>query len=84
MPTIKENYDLVMENIEKSITSSGRKDKVTLVAVTKTVSPDRITEAVKAGVKIIGENRVAEAGEKFEMIKEDGFKALKALPPANG
>ena len=70
MPTIKENLDLVMENIEKSIALSGRKDEVTLVAVTKTVSYDKIVEAVKAGVKVIGENRVAEAGEKFGMVKE--------------
>ena len=71
MATIKENFDLVMENIERSITLSGRKDKVTLVAVTKTVTHDKIIEAVKAGVKIIGENRVAEAGEKFGMVKEN-------------
>ena len=71
MPSIKENFELVMENIERSIALSCRKDKVSLVAVTKTVSYDRIIEAVKAGVKIIGENRVAEAGEKFKLVMEN-------------
>ena len=71
MPSIKDNFELVMENIERSIAVSGGKDKVSLVAVTKTVSYDRITEAVKAGVKIIGENRVAEAGEKFKLVNEN-------------
>ncbi len=71
MPSIKDNFELVMENIERSIAVSGGKDKVSLVAVTKTVSYDRIIEAVKAGVKIIGENRVAEAGEKFKLVNEN-------------
>ena len=31
MPSIKENFELVMENIERSIAVSGRKDKVSLV-----------------------------------------------------
>jgi pyridoxal phosphate enzyme (YggS family) len=71
MPSIKENYELVMENIERSTAVSGRKEKVSLVAATKTVSHDKIIEAVKAGVKIIGENRVAEAVEKFKQVKEN-------------
>ena len=71
MSSIKDNLEVVWENIDKTLSLSGRKGEVTLVAVTKTVSHDRIIEAVKAGVKIIGENRVAEAREKFDLVKEN-------------
>jgi pyridoxal phosphate enzyme (YggS family) len=68
VPSIKENLEKVFENIEKALSKSCRKDSVTLVTVTKTVSPERINEAVDSGVTIIGENRVQEALEKFEKV----------------
>jgi pyridoxal phosphate enzyme (YggS family) len=71
MSSIKDNLEAVWENIDKAVTVSGRKDEIALVAVSKTVTYDRIIEAIKAGVKIIGENRVADAGEKFKLIKSE-------------
>lgn len=68
MSGIKENLEKVEENIEKALSSAGRKDKVVLVAVTKTVDSQRILEAIEAGITIIGENRVQEAEEKFKVI----------------
>ena len=41
---------------------------VTVVAVTKTVPVDLIEEAIRLGVKHVGENRVQEASAKFESI----------------
>jgi len=41
---------------------------VELVAATKTRSVEEIEQAIKAGVKIIGENYVQEAEEKFRVI----------------
>jgi len=41
---------------------------ITLVAVSKTVPPHRIKEAVTAGVAVLGENRVQEAQEKIEAL----------------
>jgi pyridoxal phosphate enzyme (YggS family) len=69
MPSIKDNLETVLENIDKAVTTADRKDEIALVAVTKTVSHDKIIEAIKAGVKIIGENRVQEAAEKFGNVK---------------
>ena len=69
MSSIKKNLETVWENIDKAVTLSGRKDEVALVAVTKTVTYDRIIEAIKAGVRIIGENRVQDAGEKIDQVK---------------
>lgn len=70
MATIRENLEIVKETIENILTKSGRKDKVTLITVTKTVSPGKIIEAIKAGVTLIGENRVGEAAEKHGIITE--------------
>lgn len=41
---------------------------VTLVAATKSRTPEEILEALNAGIKIIGENYVQEAEGKFAMI----------------
>lgn len=43
-------------------------EAIKLVVVTKTVDTDRITEAVAAGAKIFGENRVQEAQKKIEQL----------------
>jgi len=40
------------------------------VAVSKTVEPERINQAIRFGIDIIGENRVQEAEAKFKDIKE--------------
>ncbi|MCM1166122.1 MAG: YggS family pyridoxal phosphate-dependent enzyme [Lachnospiraceae bacterium] len=57
---IRRNYLGICENIEKS----GR--DVRLMAVTKTVSPERVNYAVGLGVSLLGENRVQEYLEKRE------------------
>lgn len=63
---IKENYARIRENIENAMARAGRSDKVRLMAVTKTVSPDRINCAVALGIDLLGENRVQEFLEKRE------------------
>jgi len=50
-----------MERIEKAAQKSGRSAKdITLVAVTKTVEPERIMKILDEGVVDLGENRVQE------------------------
>lgn len=44
--------------------------EVTLVAVTKTVSAARVREAIAAGVKVLGENRVQEAEAKLAELSD--------------
>jgi hypothetical protein len=58
----------VLERIEAAKQRAGRADEVSLVAVTKKADVPRINQAIKAGVKIIGENRVQAAAEKFPDI----------------
>ncbi len=70
MGIIADNLKRVQETIEETLSKTGRKDSVTLIAVTKTVDPEKINEAIEAGIKIIGENRVQEARDKFDKIKK--------------
>lgn len=44
--------------------------KTTLIAVSKFCSADKIEEAIRAGQRVFGENRVQEALEKWPALKE--------------
>lgn len=58
--------------IAAAATRAGRDPaEVTLMAVTKTVPPSRIQEAVDAGVRVLGENRVQEGEEKIPAVQGD-------------
>jgi pyridoxal phosphate enzyme (YggS family) len=67
--SIQANLAAVRNRIQRAAEGAGRDPAlIQLVAVTKTVGPDAIREAVDCGVSIIGENRVAEAAEKHTEI----------------
>jgi len=66
--TIHDNLIQIRESMEKALERAGRKDTVTLVVVSKTQPPEVIEEAVNAGVRILGENRVQEALQKKETV----------------
>ena len=60
--------------VRKAICDSARRagreeSEVTLIAVTKTYSPDVINEAISLGVTDIGENKVQEILEKYDRVK---------------
>ncbi|KUP37276.1 YggS family pyridoxal phosphate-dependent enzyme [Bacillus halotolerans] len=60
----------INERINEACNRSGRRsDEVTVIAVTKYVSPERAQEAVDAGIKCLGENRDAELLRKQEIMK---------------
>lgn len=56
--SVYENTKLILEEIGST----------TLVCVTKTIESERINEAIRAGARIIGENRVQEYEDKCEDI----------------
>jgi PLP dependent protein len=67
--TVEQNIRRVREVIAEAAGRSGRSPAdVRLMAVTKTVDDDRIAEAMRAGVDIIGENYVQEAKRKLETM----------------
>jgi pyridoxal phosphate enzyme (YggS family) len=64
---VRDNVLRVVDRMAEAADRSLRDPSdVKLVAVTKTVEPGRIVEAIEAGVTCIGENRVQEAARKFE------------------
>jgi pyridoxal phosphate enzyme (YggS family) len=68
---IKANVDTVRQRIERACQRSGRSpDEVTLVAITKTVTPPAIAAAFAAGISHFGENRVQEAVAKIEQLSD--------------
>lgn len=60
LETVRENYLRITENIEKAKLAANRTDAVRLMAVTKTVTPEKINYAVSLGAFLLGENRVQE------------------------
>jgi len=66
---IGERLAQVRARIAAAARRAGRDPaSITLVAVSKTVPPDRIKEGVAAGIAVLGENRVQEAREKIEAL----------------
>ena len=62
---------LVRQEIALAVEAAGRDpDSVELVAVTKTVPAQVIQEAIDAGQRCFGENRVQEAQRKWPALKE--------------
>lgn len=72
METIKNNLEIIKEKIKKVALKANRNpEEIKLVAVTKTATIEQIKEAISAGVKIIGENKVQEAKEKYHILSAD-------------
>ncbi len=58
-------FEHVVERIARAAESAGRRpEDIDLVSVSKTQSAEVVAEAIEAGVRILGENRVQEAREK--------------------
>ena len=69
--SIAERIAGVQAAIEHACQRAGRSpESVTLIAVSKTHPPDRIAEAVRAGLRRFGENRVEEAIPKMTAVAE--------------
>ena len=67
--TLLENINAVYKRISHAAMRAGRNpEEVKLIAVTKTVEARRIREAIDAGLRVFGENRVQEAKGKIEEL----------------
>lgn len=62
---IEENVKNLLEEIRNGNCFG---EKVTLVAATKTRTPEEINRALKAGITDIGENKVQEFRDKFDFV----------------
>lgn len=64
------NYQRVLERLKGAAERSGRdKEKITLLAATKTVDAYTINYAIEKGITHIGENRVQELLSKYKLLK---------------
>lgn len=69
---ISDQLQKVRENIRKACEKSGRNpEEVTLIAVSKTKPVSMIQEAISAGQKVFGENKVQELCSKTEQLPSD-------------
>lgn len=67
------NYQDVLERIARAAERSGRKpEDITLLAATKTVPVEVINHAVSRGLTHLGENRVQELLDKYDLLDRDG------------
>ena len=66
---IAENIAEIKKNVEEARKKSPNPNQpVTLVAVTKTRTPEQIQEVLAAGQTILGENRVQELMDKYDAV----------------
>ena len=66
--TLKNNLQIVKENIRATLDKVGREDLVKLIAVTKTQDLEMVKNLIDLGVKDIGENRVQDLVKRKEDI----------------
>ena len=70
--SIKENLDIIKQNIAAACSECGRDPKdVLILAVTKTRSAEEINEAIRCGITDIGENRVQELLSKYDEVDKN-------------
>lgn len=66
---IAKNFAGVKERVKIAAEKSGRKfSDIKIVGVAKTFSAENVNEAIKAGLEIVAENKIQEAGEKFPKL----------------
>ena len=61
-------FDRNLEDVLERLEKTGRKDKVILLAATKTVDAETINYCLSKGIDYIGENKVQELLSKHEQI----------------
>jgi len=71
MVSISDNIAQVRRRIAEAARRAGRDPaEISLMAVTKTQSPERIRKAYDAGLRVFGENRVQEFAGKAEALRD--------------
>src|SRR5438309_5526367 len=69
--SVAENIAAIRERVARAAARAGRSPgSITLMAVSKTVEPERIREAYAAGLRVFGENRVQEFAGKAEALAD--------------
>ena len=69
-PGLPARLAVVRETVARSQAAGGWQHPVRIVAVTKTHGPEAVRAAVAAGLQAVGENRVQEALQKQEALRD--------------
>ncbi len=68
---VRENVQKIKERIERACERVGRDPReVSILAASKTRTPEEIREVFEAGIKLFGENRVQEARDKIPLLSD--------------
>lgn len=71
--SLTENLREIRENVRLAAEKVGKRpEDIRLMAVTKTVPAERVNEAIREGVDLLGENRAQELNDKFEAYEKAG------------
>jgi pyridoxal phosphate enzyme (YggS family) len=72
LDNIQVNIADIKEEIKKICHHCGRNhEDITLIAVTKTIDPERINDAVDCGIADLGENKVQEIMDKYDAVSKN-------------
>jgi PLP dependent protein len=72
---VKENIRQIQQRIAELCRRTGRDvSEITLIAVSKTFSLDKIRQTIAAGITDIGESYVQELAGKQEQLREEGIR----------
>lgn len=67
---VRDNYARIRDTIAEAAVKSGRSpDDIAFMAVTKTVAPELVNEAIDCGISLLGENRVQEWQSKRDAYR---------------
>ncbi len=70
MQEVENNIKKLKKEIDSLQSQSKKNDLVTLIAVTKTVGADKVNEAIRSGIKDVGENKVQEIINKYPLAEK--------------
>lgn len=71
LQAVRDNYKRIAAGIAEAADKSGRRpEDIAFMAVTKTVDPVLVNEAIDCGIRLLGENRVQEWQSKREAYRE--------------
>jgi len=76
---MRDEINKLFARIDEVKRECGITREITVVAATKTVSPERINELPKYGIKIAGENRVQELLDKYDEVRGLEWHFIGAL-----
>jgi len=73
MDAFRQNWEALQERIAQAASRAGRDPgEISVVAVTKTRTPQEVETALQSGIRIVGENRVQETETKKAQVSVAG------------